>query len=632
MTTGLRAPQGTEWNDVVEVLHGLTNAVMVRQLYREGHPAIARADDAAAMGFARLLERLPEIVLAVLDGEFVLCERPMPELRGRLSILAASMARLEVDCIVFSRGLSRDECTTLARTLAAAQSLAIDPKSLREEAQAGLPHALLRFAQLRSLEEDETHGTEAVYYVPLTARALADALRAIQSDAMIDRGAILDLAERIVRACEEGLFLLEPIAYAEGVDNEAAHATNVAMMTAAMALGAGLGERPAIDVTAAALLHDIGRALLPDDIRGIPEPLLDEKQKAIYRHHAFIGASALLCSGCPPLWVAGALEHHRGVDGKGHPTLVSKAPPDPLVRWIALASFIDSKRTRVGGHGDDPDRALQAAFALEGRFFGTRELRLFTRTLGMFPPGTTVELSDRRSAIVTRVSSSDAHRPQVRVICGDDAGKRAELHTFDSLDDRHHLSIVRAIAPPLVLREVAPAPSVSVTRLAIDDSEGGVDVTVIDAVETTRVEVDVPVSLPPAMRASLRLPATRVPTRTSGVYSSVREQRAEIEPESIRPVGPSSSVPPPFSRPPMAASIRPASRPPPALSLEKIPVLRVAPGELAKLPLDHRAGFVLSLIDGMTPLELIVDASGMPAADVLEIVQRLLTQAIIGLQ
>ncbi|MGZ5970306.1 MAG: tetratricopeptide repeat protein, partial [Polyangiales bacterium] len=59
---------------------------------------------------------------------------------------------------------------------------------------------------------------------------------------------------------------------------------------------------------------------------------------------------------------------------------------------------------------------------------------------------------------------------------------------------------------------------------------------------------------------------------------------------------------------------------------------RVAPGELAKLPLDHRAGFVLSLIDGMTPLELIVDASGMPAADVLEIVQRLLTQAIIGLQ
>ncbi len=625
----LRAPQGTEWNDVVEVLHGLMNAVMVRQLYREGHPAIARADDAAATGFARILERLPELVIALLDGEFVVCERPMPELRKRLTTLASAMGRLEIDCIIFLRGLTLAECTTLARTLAAAQSSANDPKVLREEARGSLPHALLRFAELRSLEEDERHGTEAIYYVPFVAGALAEVLRAISADAMIDRRPIVGLAERIVRACEQGLFLLTPIAYAEGVDNEAAHATNVAMMTAAMALEGGLGERIAIDVTAAALVHDVGRALLPEEVRGVPEPLLSDKQRSIYRHHAFVGAHALLVAGCPPLWVAGALEHHRGIDGNGYPTLTSRAAPDPLVRLIALASFIDSKRTRVDGRGDDPDAALHAAFALENRFFGARELRLYTRALGLFPPGTTVELSDRRAAIVTRANTGDAQRPQVRVLCGEGTGKRADLQTFDALDDRHHLSIVRAIPPPLVPREPDVAPSVSLTRLTIEESNEPVHVTVIDAVETDRLEVDMPVSIPPGVltaRVSSTPPASRIPIRISGVYSSVRE----VEPESLR--GPTSSMPPPLSRPPLPASQPPESRPAPSLSLDKIPVLRVSPSEIAKLPLDHRAGFVLAMIDGMSPLDAIVDASGLPSADVLHIVQQLLAMSIIKLE
>lgn len=644
MSSEARAPQGSEWNDAVDVLHLLTNALMVRNLYQENHPAIARADQAAAEGFERLFTRLPELVLALLDGEFVVAERPMPELRKRLATLAHGMQRLEIDCLVLQRGITRAECSTLARTLGGQRSSA-PMRQARDAAQAALPHVLLRHAQLRGGELLEQKGTEATSFVQPVGKALFDARQAIASEQRVDRAAILELAERIVRSVEEGLFTLHPVAWAPGVDNEPVHATNVATMVAAMGFGAGLSDRTCIDVTAAALVHDVGRTLLPEEIRGLPEPQLTEEQRGVYRHHAFVGASALLGAGAPPLWVAAALEHHRGVDGKGYPVTPSQAPPDRLVRLIALASFLDTRRARYDHQGDDPVQALEAAFALEGRFFGSFELRAYLRAIGPYPPGTTVELSDRQIAIVTKVNVADPERPHVRIVCGPDEGKRAELAAFDAQEDRHPLSIVRPVPPPLMLRpggiaRLAVSSTNIVAATAEMISEEPVDVTVIDAQEVSAParELDMPVPL----RSSVP------PARLSGFYSSARREEP-VEEDTHAPLrfSPASSVPPPIRGPRQAASLRmpavqpeppkPPSQPPPrndpaGIPLDKVPHLLVGPAQIAKLPLDPQAGFVLSLIDGMSTVENVADASGLPAEEVIRIFGRLLEMGAIALR
>jgi hypothetical protein len=66
-------------------------------------------------------------------------------------------------------------------------------------------------------------------------------------------------------------------------------------------------------------------------------------------------------------------------------------------------------------------------------------------------------------------------------------------------------------------------------------------------------------------------------------------------------------------------------------SLDRTPKLRVALRDLAKLSLDHRAGFVLSLVDGVSPLEMLLDSSGLPRFDVLRIVVDLLDRGVIEL-
>jgi hypothetical protein len=63
-----------------------------------------------------------------------------------------------------------------------------------------------------------------------------------------------------------------------------------------------------------------------------------------------------------------------------------------------------------------------------------------------------------------------------------------------------------------------------------------------------------------------------------------------------------------------------------------IPVLAVSTSELARLALDHRAGFIVSLVDGVSEVEMILDVSAMPADDALAILADLVARGIIILR
>ncbi len=67
-------------------------------------------------------------------------------------------------------------------------------------------------------------------------------------------------------------------------------------------------------------------------------------------------------------------------------------------------------------------------------------------------------------------------------------------------------------------------------------------------------------------------------------------------------------------------------------SMDQIPSVAVAPSELRWMSLDHRAGFVLSLIDGFSSIEELIDLAGMPALDVLRTLFELQTQRVIELK
>jgi hypothetical protein len=59
------------------------------------------------------------------------------------------------------------------------------------------------------------------------------------------------------------------------------------------------------------------------------------------------------------------------------------------------------------------------------------------------------------------------------------------------------------------------------------------------------------------------------------------------------------------------------------------PVCTMDPATLKRLPLDHRAGFLLSLMDGRTELETLLELACMPREEVLRVVRDLYESGVV---
>ncbi len=66
--------------------------------------------------------------------------------------------------------------------------------------------------------------------------------------------------------------------------------------------------------------------------------------------------------------------------------------------------------------------------------------------------------------------------------------------------------------------------------------------------------------------------------------------------------------------------------------LDQVPIVAVPAEQLRWLTLDHRSGFLLSHVDGVSTLEEILDVSGMPHLEAMRIIYDLLQQKVIVLQ
>jgi hypothetical protein len=63
--------------------------------------------------------------------------------------------------------------------------------------------------------------------------------------------------------------------------------------------------------------------------------------------------------------------------------------------------------------------------------------------------------------------------------------------------------------------------------------------------------------------------------------------------------------------------------------VRRVPQVAMGPDELRWLALDHRAGFLLSLVDGRCTIDEVLDMSGMPDLDALRVLMQLLQQNVI---
>ena len=118
------------------------------------------------------------------------------------------------------------------------------------------------------------------------------------------------------------------------------HSRQVAIHSTAIARRLGIPPAQVARIRRAALLHDIGKTLIPKRILAKPGPLI-EAEYAIVKRHAEMGADLVERLGDPELTRI-VLHHHERLDGSGYPAGL-KGEEIPLgARIVAVADTFDA--------------------------------------------------------------------------------------------------------------------------------------------------------------------------------------------------------------------------------------------------------------------------------------------------
>lgn len=238
---------------------------------------------------------------------------------------------------------------------------------------------------------------------------------------------------------------------AEGAgDRASAHGMNVAIVALLMGRSFGLSEADLMDLGVGALLHDMGKLDLPDRIRWRDESFT-QSELDYYREHVAHGVAHGRKMGLS----AGALlvvaQHHEQADGSGFPLRLNIDRMSAAARIVALVNRFDNLcNPAVPAKALTPHEALSLMFAQGQRQFDTTMLSAFIKMMGVYPPGSAVQLTDDRYALVVSVNSTRPLKPRVLVF---DPGTPRDEALLVDLETTPGLGIRRSLKPLALPRE-----------------------------------------------------------------------------------------------------------------------------------------------------------------------------------
>jgi HD-GYP domain-containing protein (c-di-GMP phosphodiesterase class II) len=198
-------------------------------------------------------------------------------------------------------------------------------------------------------------------------------------------------------------------------DRHSAHAINVAVVSLLLARSLQIGQPEMADLGVGALLHDMGKLVLPDRVR-LPHDDFSHAESSLYRDHVAHGITQGRRLGLSSGALLVVAQHHELADGSGFPKGVTAERMSVAARIAALVNYYDNLCNAASpAKSLTPHEALSRMFAQSRHKFDAAILNGFIRMMGIYPPGSLVQLSDDRFAMVTSVNSARPLKPVVRV-------------------------------------------------------------------------------------------------------------------------------------------------------------------------------------------------------------------------
>lgn len=334
-------------------LTALGQALSALRLYAPDHPARDRA-----------VERVHEALVSAaaeqggrgrftfLDEDVVVGSERLRDLGswswGR-ELASAGLERLEA-----SPGVTRQELETMLVEVVER----LDAGSPAPGADAGairLPN--LRFGRVaRSDDPDEWNGD-----LEGTLDEIGRLFEGARKEGAVEAAIAAAVVEAVGAAVRQSRNLLRLLVPLKDVDQYSTiHSMNVSVLSIGLADQVGYGREDVRAVGKAALLHDVGKTLVPEEILKKPGTLTPDEWTLIKQHP--IDGARILFRSRDGLGVAAvvAYEHHMTWDGAGYPSRTFSRPIHPASALVQVCDVYDALRTRRPFRGPWPEERVLA--------------------------------------------------------------------------------------------------------------------------------------------------------------------------------------------------------------------------------------------------------------------------------
>ena len=229
-----------------------------------------------------------------------------------------------------------------------------------------------------------------------------------------------------------------------GGDRVTGHALNVTVISLLMARVFGFNEAAMQDVGVGALLHDVGKLDLAERVQHA-DGQLNPTDTLAYRDHVACGVAHGRRMGLTDGALSVLAQHHEMADGSGFPAGLGGDRISTAARIVALVNCYDKLCNPLQSAAAlTPHEALSLIFAQARTKFDATMLNAFIRMMGVYPPGSVVQLTDDRFACVVSVNSSRPLKPRV-LVC-DTRVPLADALLLN-LDTQPDLGIRRSLKP-----------------------------------------------------------------------------------------------------------------------------------------------------------------------------------------
>ncbi len=235
----------------------------------------------------------------------------------------------------------------------------------------------------------------------------------------------------------------------QGVSSFEQNALNSAALSMLIARQMSMTEHKVLELATAALTHDIGMLRLPEAIVNKNGKLTAEELQQIRTHPIHSYKILVRELGYPDAIGQAALQHQERWDGTGYPRGLKGEKIQMHARIIAVADAFEAMiskrpyRDSMIGY-----RAMRTILGDNGRRFDPEILKVFIRTMGLYPLGSVVLLNTSSVGRVVAVNEAAPLRPKVKIMI-DETGAWAQQDSGETIDlsKEKQLFIVRAIDP-----------------------------------------------------------------------------------------------------------------------------------------------------------------------------------------